>query len=150
MKKKSRTKKIYFKINTFLNNLPKWDGEDHILNLSKFISVCEIEGIGKQDADEVLRYWFSEFIFNEPNHLNKFKKKLTLVGGPCIGKSFFCDWLLAEIPLDYGHYYLDSYNTILNISEAIILFVKAFDFTYINQINVRQVWAQAKENRYPF
>ena len=147
MKNNLRTKKIDLKINAFFNNLPKWDRKNHIGNLSKYITVSEIDGIVKQDADEILRRWLYEFIIYEPKEFAKNKSKLTIIGRQGLGKSTFCDWLLAEIPAVYGSYFLNSSNSISDFSEGRILIVKAIDFSYYAKINVCQVWAQANENR---
>ena len=150
MKNELRSKKTDLKINAFFNNLPKWDRKNHIGNLSKYITVCDIEGIEKQDAKELLEMWLMQFCMQEPRENAKYKKKLTIIGGHYIGKSVFCDWLLAEIPLNYGHYWLNTSNTIWHNLEGSILIVKAFDFTYKDKIDVLQVWAEANENKLPF
>lgn len=87
----------------FLNNLPKWDGQNHLAQL-----FSRLPGISSEQLD-FLVIWFRSAVahWQQKDKLHANESVPTLIGGQGCGKSTFIARLL---PPELREYYLDHLN----------------------------------------
>ena len=112
----------YDPVNTWLNNLPQWDGHDHIKELAARVPTDQ------PHWEKYLRYWLIGMV----RQWRESDKQLTgnaltplLIGRQGCGKTRFCKILLPEELRDY-------YNDKLNFKNEFDLNIALTSFALIN------------------
>ena len=112
----------YDPINTWLDELPKWDGHDYIADLAKRVPTDQPQG------EKYLRFWLVGMVAQ----WRESDKQLTgnaltplLIGRQGCGKTRFCKILLPEELRDY-------YNDKLNFKNEFDLNIALTSFALIN------------------
>lgn len=132
----------------YFNNLPEWDGLNHIKKLSGYLIASQIESVSNSDIETLLgnfMKWFANRV-EMPERYFQRNIQLCIIGGHGIGKTRFTQWLCDNMTssMAFGEY-VSTANSLGILFNGYIMIIKAIDPDYEWQIDVKQVWAQAKE-----
>jgi len=118
---------IYNPVAEFFKNLPKWDGKDYFLELTKYIDFPADENpafFARMLKKHLIR---AVRCFYEPKFVNRIV--LTVYGTQAIGKTFFIKWLVNYLSEIYNDESIDPHDkdSVLALARNLVLSLDELD-----------------------